>query len=330
MNGIYVEGLGVRLAYGEDLSVLARDISEERAAFPAFFADPMQLPLKVESPTLRRASSLAKLAVEAAEEAWREGGGREEERPACGTLFTNGYGSARVMTDFTARVAAHNPRLRAGEAAYVVDNAPLGQLCLTGGFRGPSAMLLAGDPLETAALWLRGDKARQVLCGAAEEITPELRAALEAGGAPGERFVTGAAFLLLTDAPSPEAVRVEGFAAAASEEGKLRQMLQGLISEGAPEAVLSAAWPQEWREAAPQGEREYALLEEKVLAGALPHTPRIFSKGYFGETLGCSYLANLALAAALLRASPTFRSLLALGRDTGGNCLAARLCRSER
>ena len=124
MNGIYVEGLGVRLACGEDLSVLAQDISEERAAFPEFFADPMQLPLKVESPTLRRASSLARLAVEAAEEAWREGDGREEERPACGTLLTNGYGSARVMTDFTARVAAHNPRLRAGEAAYVVDNAP--------------------------------------------------------------------------------------------------------------------------------------------------------------------------------------------------------------
>ena len=341
MNDSFIAGVSVLSAAAQDeagLLALAGKALAGTAEAGADFSAPLAFTPKAKHPTLRRAPRLSRMAAEAADMAWRASGADASDIEATGTVWASGYGENTIFAKLSETMLQKRLKsMRVGETSYAVDNAPLGAVCLAGGFRGPSAMLLGGDPLEHAALWLQEGRASQVLCGAVEEITPDIRAAFSAVGEESVKLSDGAAALLLTaERPARGYARITGFAStrlpappytsrmedtdAAKELGAT---LRRLAEEAPCDMILLAGLPD--AAAGTIGEA-FADVEARAVEPLAENAMIVRPKAFFGETLGCGYLQSVALGAAMLRAArQDLRRVLVAGLDVQGNYLAVRL-----
>ena len=199
-------------------------------------------------------------------------------------------------------------------------------------------MLLGGDPLEHAALWLEEGRAPLVLCGAVEEITPDIRAAFDAFGEEGARLADGAAALLLTgERPAQSYARITGFASTrlaapsctshrenSDDAREIGATLRRLAEDAPGDMILAAGLP----DAAPGTiGAAFADTEARAWEMVAGNATILHPKSFFGESLGCGYLQSVALGAAMLRAAEgqDLRRVLVAGLDVQGNYLAVRL-----
>ena len=340
MNPVYINGLGnispLAASPAELLDFAGKMVAGESPA-PGDFSVPREFALGVPSSKVRRAPRYAKLATAVAGQAWEDSGltaGQEET----GTVFLSGYGPVATNLIFEESVLDGVPSLASPTTfSYTVPNSCLGQACIAYGFRGPSTMLLGGDPVEYAALLLEGGKAEHVLCGAVEEWDADLRSSFHAAGQlSGETIVDGAVMLLLSSqAGDKNYGKVTDFSSAGlpvypyvfsvgleEQRESVHRMIEVLsaISQGqAPGAVLTS------RNGSAFDKAEEEALRAVFGEGCL----YIDGKKYFGEALAAGYLENIALGACLLqqaKAGPPFGgALIATGVDVHGNYLAARL-----
>ncbi len=345
MNETYIASVSVLSGVAQDeagLAALAGRVLAGTAEGRRDFSASLAFAPKANHPTLRRAPRLSRMAAEAAGMAWRGTGAKARDAETTGTIWTSGYGENTIFAKLSETMLQKQLKtMRVGETSYAVDNAPLGAVCLAGGFRGPSAMLLGGDPLEHAALWLEEKRASRVLCGAVEEITPDIRAAFGAVGEESGRLSDGAAALLLTATPPAHGgTRITGFASArlpappytnrledTDVAGEIGATLRRL-TKGVPlDAILAAGLPDA---AAGTIGAAFADVEARAVGTLAEKALILHPKAFFGESLGCSYLQSVALGAAMLRTAvgqnlPSPRCLLTTGLDVQGNYLAVRL-----
>ena len=342
MHEAFIAGVSVLSAAAQDeagLFALAGKTLAGTAETGADFSAPLAFTPKAKHPTLRRAPRLSRMAAETADMAWREAGAEAGDAEATGTIWASGYGENTIFAKLSETMLQKRLKtMRVGETSYAVDNAPLGAVCLAGGFRGPSAMLLGGDPLEHAALWLQEGRAARVLCGAVEEITPDIRAAFAAVGEESARLADGAAALLLTaERPTRGYARITGFASArlpappytsrmkdTDAANGIGTTLRRLTEEAPCDMILLAGLPD-----AAEGTvgAAFADLENRAVDALAENAAIVRPKSFFGESLGCGYLQSVALGAAMLRAASgqAIRRVLAAGLDVQGNYLAVRL-----
>lgn len=332
MNNIYIRGLGLlspvagspeellQLAGEPDLSTKAKD-----------FSQPLDFSLGVPSSKVRRASRYAKMAVAAAGQAIAAVA--PEDKEDIGTIFLTGYGSVESYASFTDSVVEGTPSLASPTVfSYTVPNSCLGQTCIAHGFRGPSTMLLGGDPAEYSALLLSGDKAKYMLCGAVEEGNAELKESLQACGILSENTLAdGAAMLLLSMEPGNEHYgRLIDFASISlpaypyvnhltpSQQDAaitaIKETLVYMVRNNPPDVLLTT-----------RNGSYFDAIENEALSSALGSSCEfLHPKELFGEALNASYLESIAFGAALLHLG-RYRSILATGIDVHGNYLAARL-----
>lgn len=342
MNEAFIAGVSVLSVAAQDeagLLALAGKALAGTAETGADFSAPLAFTPKAKHPTLRRAPRLSRMAAEVADMVWREADADASDAEATGTIWVSGYGENTIFAKLSETMLQKRLKtMRVGETSYAVDNAPLGAVCLAGGFRGPSAMLLGGDPLEHAALWLQEGRAARVLCGAAEEITPDIRAAFSSVGEEGVRLADGAAALLLTvERPTHGYAQITGFAStrlsappytnrmddtnAAAEIGATLRRLAG---EAPCDMILLAGLPDA---AAGTIGAAFADLENRAAEALAENAVIVRPKSFFGESLGCGYLQSVALGAAMLRVAEgqELRRVLVAGLDVQGNYLAVRL-----
>ena len=342
MNDSFIAGVSVLSAAAQDeagLLALAGKALAGTAEAGADFSAPLAFTPKAKHPTLRRAPRLSRMAAEAADMAWRASGADASDIEATGTVWASGYGENTIFAKLSETMLQKRLKsMRVGETSYAVDNAPLGAVCLAGGFRGPSAMLLGGDPLEHAALWLQEGRAARVLCGAVEEITPDIRAAFSAVGEEGARLADGAAALLLTaERPVRGYARITGFASTRlpappytsrmenrDVENEIGATLRRLTEEAPCDTILLAGLPDT---ATGTIGAAFADLENRAVETLAENAAIVRPKAFFGESLGCGYLQSVALGAAMFRAAAgqNLRRVLVAGLDVQGNYLAVRL-----
>lgn len=340
MKPVYIIGIGIlspAASSPDELSELARRMAAGESTEARDFSTPLAFSLGVPASKVRRAPRYAKMTVAAAGQAW-EDGGLTEGAEETGTVFLSGYGPVAVNLVFEESVLDGVPSLASPTTfSYTVPNSCLGQTCIAYGFRGPSTMLLSGDPVEYASLLLANGKAEHVLCGAVEEWDRDLRNSFcVAGQLSGESIVDGAVMLLLASQRGEKSYgKVMEFASVSlpaypyafhltveEREEAVRLMtevLQDLAGEAAPELVLTA------RNGSPFDEVESVALDAAFGAGVR----FLDGKQQFGESLAAGYLENIALGACLLRQGldghRPIQSVIATGIDVHGNYLAARL-----
>ncbi len=340
MNPVYINGLGnisPLASSPAELLDFAGKIAAGESLEPGDFSVPREFAPRVPSSKVRRAPRYAKLATAVAGQAW-EDSGLAEGKEETGTVFLSGYGPVATNLIFEDSVLDGVPSLASPTTfSYTVPNSCLGQACIAYGFRGPSTMLLGGDPVEYAALLLDGGKAEHVLCGAVEEWDADLRSSFcAAGQLSGENIVDGAVMLLLSSRVGEKKYgKITDFASASlpaypyvfplgmeEQREAIRRMAEVLseISRGqAPGAVLTSRNGSDFDK-----EEEEAL--RAVFGGECLY---IDGKKYFGEALAAGYLENIALGACLLQqakaGTPFIGAVIATGVDVHGNYLAARL-----
>lgn len=340
MNPVYINGLGNISPLAASPAELLAGAGKLAAGEPleaGDFSVPSEFNLGVSPSKVRRAPRYAKLATAVAGQAW-EDSGLAEGQEETGTVFLSGYGPVATNLVFEDAVLDGVPSLASPTAfSYTVPNSCLGQACIAYGFRGPSTMLLGGDPVEYAALLLAEGKAEHVLCGAVEEWDADLRSSFRAAGQlSGENVVDGAVMLLLSCRPGEKNYgKVTDFASASlpaypyvfplgqeEQRESVRRMAEVLsdISGGqAPGAVLTS-----------RNGSAFDEVEAEALKAVFGEDCRCLDgKKYFGEALAAGYLENIALGACLLQqakaGAPFGGALLATGVDVHGNYLAAQL-----
>ena len=353
--GLYIDGIGILSPAAcsvAELLDLARDRESGAAdakqshhapasalahpcASAVDFSQKVRFDVGVPAVKVRRAPRYVKMTVAAASLAWRDGDLPEEERESTGTIFLTSFGSVESNISFIETVLDGVPYLVSPtQFSYTVPNSCLGQACIAHGFRGPSTMLLGGDPLEYSALLMAEKKAGHILCGAVEEWNEDLRASMGAAGQiRGETAVDGAVMLLLSAEKSERTYcRAAAFASAGlplcpyvdtfsaqEQEESICSMTEALRELG-PETcgfVLTAG-----------NDSFFDSLEDTALSAAFgADVPRLATKRFFGEAFAAGYLENVALGAVLLKNERPggIRSVVATGTDVQGNYLAVRL-----
>ncbi len=324
MKPVYVQGIGVLARSAQTPQALALSLETQSQTYPR---GPISYQSVIPPAKLRRCSAYVKLTCEAAERAAQDANLSPPFDPfRVGTIFSTGYGAVESNLQFGKTVIQNKPILCSPAVfAGTVPNAGLGQVCILGGYRGYSTLLMGGDPVEYSALLLQRGAADVVLCGAVEAYSEALFTALAAiPTVAGADLAEGAAVLALSGTAGPHtyarilATASAGFAAYPYRQRLSKAQLQSTVQTvlhslqaAKPEAVLLSA----------NGTYVDAVEKECVHA-YFPEARMVTPKTWLGETLGAGYMLNIAQACACVRQG-LWRRVLALGIDPAGNFMGA-------
>lgn len=319
---VYIDGIGVLSRCAMSAGELSRIAAGEA---PEIRSLPLDYPCEIPSSKLRRNSRYNKIACTAADQALKDGSDRTGlDSHRMGTVLSTGYGAVEYNCLFADSVVQKDPsRCSPSIFSGSVPNSCEGQISILNQLKGPSTMLAGGDPLEYASLLLRTDRADLILTGSVEEYYAPLFDALrERESLQGSDLSEGAAVLILRREQSEqtycEVTQFSGTSLGASPflhifEDPSDRMAKALSALTAPGAVIHSG-NGTWIDAA----------EEKALEQTFPDAVKIAAKKCFGETLGCGYLLNAALAACAIRQG-RYSSVLVTGIDVIGNYCCALL-----
>lgn len=336
---VYINGIGIisRCACSaDDLSVL---ISQNKAN-EIHTAGKIDYTPAVSSSLLRRCSRYTKLAAEAAERSAKDGNiNSNGDMYRIGTVISTGYGAAEYNTMFAASVAKGDPALCSPLVfANTVPNSCVGQICMIGGYKGVSTLLMGGDPLEYTAMLLDSDKADTILCGSVEEYFGDLAdAVMLTDAAKGCEISEGAAVLTVSSeknngtyckaamfgSSSFDQCPLLYKITAAEAENTIDPALK-MLGTNSPDIVFSCA-----------NGTYFDDIEMNILKKFFPDSVFYSPKRLFGETLGCGYMLSITLAAAALKGQelsflgspviPAVNSIAVTGIDMAGNYLCTLL-----
>lgn len=280
---------------------------------------------------LRRCPHYVKLAANTAALALERAALPEEaDRSRIGTVLATACGPQESNLSF-ARTALQEGTRACSPAtfSFTVPNSCAGQVNMINGLKGASTFLMGNNPLEYAAVLLALGKADYLLCGAVDEVTPELEQAMRSRGQlEGVRLTEGAAMLVLEPQPSRgQQVAVTALQTAAltvspylgecsqTEVAVVEETLQALQREGLqPEKIYNAA----------NGSGFGALEAEaiaRVFGGNIPQYSPLLTNG---DCLGAGWLAALVHAAEEMQAEG-LGCVVVTGIDIKGNYVAAGL-----
>jgi len=313
---VFIDGIGMISRCVQTADELA-DIVMGNA--PRIQQMPVMWDSTIPAAKLRRNSRYNKLACEAADRALKD----SEALSLCdgqniGTIVSTGYGAAEYSSVFADSVVkgvpeACSPSVFAGS----VPNSCLGQICILNGLKGPSTVLAGGDPLEYASLLLASDRAERILAGSVEEyFAPLYSSVMSFEAARGMTLSEGSAMVVLSPYKSAHTYcRIDGFSGVCLGADPYihrvkgsQEMIAGALEQmKRPDAVFIAAngtWLDEH--------------ENNAVKQVFPDIHTVAPKIFFGETLGCGYMMNIAFAAAAVKCG-LYKSVIAAGVDMIGN-----------
>lgn len=323
MSPIYIQGVGVisRCAANfEDLSRIARNEN-----FAVNTDKKLNFPLNAPSAKIRRAPRYTRMAVSVTASAKLDANLSDEiDKSRVGTIFSTGFGALESTLEFSDSFLYGKPETASPTLfSYSVANAGVGQVCILNGFTGFSTVLTAGDPLEYSSILLATNRADLIFCGAIEEYNAELNTAIKSCGFLRDDVSEGAAVLILAANANKSYCRLTKFSSASLaafpyvhklDENESAEILFNVLSAyDAPEIILTQANGSYF------DETEHSALRKIFKVAEITD-----AKKYFGETVGCGYMLNVALGAAIIKAGRC-KSLLATGIDVHGNYLTALL-----
>ncbi len=339
MNPVYIDGIGIisRCACSADelSALLNKDESYELHKTGKADYTPV-----VPSAKLRRCSGYTKLAAETAARAAEDGNiTSESDKLRIGTIISTGFGAAESNTKFADSVVKGEPALCSPAVfAGTVPNSCVGQICIIGGYKGVSTLLMGGDPLEYAAMLLNSGKADTILCGSVEEYFNELvDSIMLSAAAQGCEISEGAAVLTVSAEKSDRTYcKAATFGSSSFEECPY---LHEMSAEEAEEVISSAI--KQLGTDSPDivftcaNGTYFDSIEQETLSKIFPQSIFYSPKKLFGETLGSGYMMNISLAAAVLRKqklplssemlSFPIKCIAVTGVDMAGNYLCALL-----
>lgn len=367
MNPIFINGVGIISRCAQNSGELLQLVKRERKDFGPF-GEKLLFQSAVPPAKLRRCPRYIRMAVSSAALAAEDGKLPEAGRERTGTIISTGFGAVESNVAFADSVVRGNPALCSPSVfSATVPNSCVGQICMVQGYKGFSTILTAGDPVEYAALLLNTERADHIVCGAVEEYNEELTSSLKQSGILREVPMSeGSVMLALSSERTAETwCRVTGFSSAslpaypyihqtdpAEAEEALTEALGQMGTGRAPDIILTQ-----------KNGTYFDAVEEAALRKVFgPKAVLAASKRLFGETLGCGYLLNVGLGAAMLRANDCpeaiqdemgrdgrstgavdepggcfdvsdrreIRTILSAGLDAHGNYLIARLERAEQ
>ena len=200
---IAITGIGSILPCGADAGEAGRALAEGRcrwqtlpgddvhrlgAATAAGLVDDAALAPWLHPLKARRMGRPSRLAVAAAQMAVADAGIGDEAFDAVGVVLATSYGPASFTERLLQQVFLEEPTA-ASPALFTesVANAPAAQIALTLGARGPNVTVTQREAgpalaLTQAARMLRTGRARRVLVGAVDEVSPVLHAVLDRFG----------------------------------------------------------------------------------------------------------------------------------------------------
>ena len=329
MNPVYINGIGIISAAAKnslELIELAKGNQIDNITFGKVAFD-----LGVPSSKVRRCPRYVKMAVAATAAALKDANIEEViDNTRVGTIISTGYGAVESNSIFSDSVVDGVPSLCSPTVfSYTVPNSCLGQVCIVNGFKGVSTMMLGGDPLEYSTLLLNTNKANLIISGAIEEYNEELKASLLYDGILSDSNISEGAvlFALSRQRALTSYCKIIKFASSSLEKYPYLYKLESdstveiisstlidMSKDKLPELVLTQ-----------QNQTYFDEIElmamNKVFADRIAY---FNTKSIFGETFNCSYLINVAMAAAFIK-SGRYKSVLATGIDVHGNYLTALL-----
>lgn len=335
MNPIYIDGIGILSRCANSIDEL-KDLLNKEEAYEIHNTGKWDYTPIVPSAKLRRCSGYTKLTAETAARAAEDGNiTSKRDMLRIGTIISTGFGAAQNNTKFADSVVKGEPALCSPAVfAGSVPNSCIGQICIIGGYKGVSTLLMGGDPLEYTAMLLNSGKADTILCGSVEEYFHELADSIMLReAAQGCEISEGAAILTVSAEKSNRAYcKAVAFGSSSFEECPY---LHKTSAEEAEEVIRSAV--KQLDNASPDivftcaNGTYFDNIEQEILRRHFPNSRSYSPKKLFGETLGGGYMMSISLAAVVLReqklpfSSETFRSpiknIVVTGVDIAGNYL---------
>lgn len=279
---------------------------------------------------LRRCPDYVKVAAQAAAQALSEAQlPAEVDKNRVGSVLATNFGPVEANISFTDEIYRDGAGVCSPTTfSFTVANSCGGQIAIINGFRGASTMLMGSNPLEYAQLLLNANKADYLISGCVEECNGELIAGLKKYGqlqhlaeepqavmlllAPCRNehsygALIGTAAVALSAAPYIKQCR-------ATDSQAIAELLKELTSQYKPDLVLTAA-----------NGSGFDAVELAGIKAGLSEVEIVNTKAQWGETLGCGFMLNVALAARKLRENSDIKAVVATGIDGAGNYLAALL-----
>lgn len=329
MNPVFINGIGIISAAAKTSAELLELAKGDKFAEPNFGKNTFEI--GVPSSKVRRCPRYAKMAVATANSALNDANVTDSiDKTRIGTIFSTGYGAVESNSIFSDSVVDGVPSLCSPTVfSYTVPNSCLGQVCIVNGFKGVSTMMLGGDPLEYSTLLLNTNKADLIISGAIEEYNDELKASLLYDGILSDSNISEGAvlFALSRQRALTSYCKIIKFASSSLEKYPYLYKLESdstveiisstlidMSKDKLPELVLTQ-----------QNQTYFDEIELTAMKKVFADRVTYFNtKSIFGETFNCSYLLNVAMAAAFIK-SGRYKSVLATGIDAHGNYLTALL-----
>lgn len=334
MKPAYINGIGIISRCAKSADELANICNGGN-----YTVDDGKLDFKTDIPLskLRRCSRYNKIAAAAAELARTDGKIPDDiDKMKIGTIISTGYGAVESNIQFSDLVVKGDPGLCSPTVfSGTVPNSCVGQICIINGYKGVSTVLMGGDPFEYSSLLLGTNRANIILTGSVEEYSEELTASVKSAGIIEDCEISeGAAIMALSANEAvphyckitsfgsvslgryPYVYRIDGRAAVSA----MTDVIKSTCGEKIPDMVFTS-----------ENGSYFDEYERKAVNDALGGKIQYYNpKKLFGESLGCGYALNVALAAVSLKigkaphiADKDLKSILVSGIDTVGNYLCA-------
>lgn len=282
---------------------------------------------------LRRCPDYVKVAAQAAAKALSEAQlPAEVDKNRVGSVLATNFGPIEANISFTDEIYNDGPDMCSPTTfSFTVANSCGGQIAIINGFRGASTMLMGSNPLEFAQLLLNANKADYLVSGCVEECNDELVAGIRNCGQLQQLAEEPqAVMLLLSKSKAPQsyaalvgtkmaALSASPFIKACKNEDSqsIAELLQELAEQAKPDLVLAAA-----------NGTGFDAIELAGIKTGLGEIEIVKTKTEGGETLGCGFMLNVALAARKLKENSELKSIVATGIDAAGNYLAGLLVKA--
>lgn len=282
---------------------------------------------------LRRCPDYVKVAAQAAAQALSEAQlPAEVDKNRVGSVLATNFGPVEANISFTDEIYRDGAGVCSPTTfSFTVANSCGGQIAIINGFRGASTMLMGSNPLEYAQLLLNANKADYLISGCVEECNGELIAGLKKYGQLQHLAEEPQAVMLLLGPCRNEHSygALIGTAAVAlsaapyirecrdDDSQAIAELLKELTSQYKPDLVLTAA-----------NGSGFDVVELTGIKAGLSEVEIVNTKAQWGETLGCGFLLNVALAARKLRDNSDIKTVIATGIDAAGIYIAGLLVKA--
>lgn len=282
---------------------------------------------------LRRCPDYVKVAAQAAAQALSEAQlPADVDKNRVGSVLATNFGPVEANISFTDEFYRDGAGVCSPTTfSFTVANSCGGQIAIINGFRGASTMLMGSNPLEYAQLLLNAIKADYLISGCVEECNGELIAGLKKYGQ--LQHVAGepqAVMLLLSNSKAPQsygalvATKMVALSASpfikdcnADDSQAIAQLLKELTEQHKPDLVLTAA-----------NDSSFDAIEQAGIKASLGAIETVNPKAEWGETLGCGFMLNVALAARKLKEEALIKNVVVTGIDAAGNYIAGLLVKA--